>query len=119
MFLPYAGVKTNVLFFDRIGSTRDIWYYEVDLGRTLTKNKPLTYEELSEIEGLFRERKETPKSWLVKVEDIRDYDLSAKNPNKAVEEALKSPQEILTDIEVRNEEISELMRELKKVMTQK
>jgi type I restriction enzyme M protein len=42
VFLPYAGVKTNVIFFDRIGSTKQIWYYEVNVERKLTKNKPLT-----------------------------------------------------------------------------
>ncbi len=31
VFLPYAGVKINIMFFDRVGSTKDIWYYEVDL----------------------------------------------------------------------------------------
>ena len=31
VFLPYSGVKTNIIFFDRVGSTKDIWYYEVDL----------------------------------------------------------------------------------------
>jgi type I restriction enzyme M protein len=49
VFLPYSGVKTNIIFFDKVGSTRDIWYYEIDLGRTLTKNKPIKYEELSDI----------------------------------------------------------------------
>ncbi|OIN84057.1 eco57I restriction-modification methylase family protein [Francisella sp. TX07-6608] len=30
VFLPYSGVKTNVIFFDREGSTTDIFYYEVN-----------------------------------------------------------------------------------------
>ncbi len=113
VFLPYSGVKTNIIFFDKVGSTRDIWYYEIDLGRTLTKNKPIKYEELKEIEWLSKERKDTPKSWIVKVSDIRDYDLSAKNPNKAKEEALASPDVILWNIEERNSVINGLMSELR------
>ncbi len=116
VFLPYSGVKTNIIFFDRIGSTRDIWYYEIDLGRTLTKNKPIKYDELSDIVWLCRERKGTPKSWIVKVGDIRDYDLSAKNPNKAKEVALARPDEILSNIEVRNTTINGLMSELRKII---
>ncbi len=117
VFLPYAGVKTNILLFDRVGSTRDIWYYEIDLGRTLTKNKPIKYDELSDIVWLCRERKDTPKSWIVKVGDIRDYDLSAKNPNKAKEEALESPDAILGNIEQRNSIIHWLMSELRGIIS--
>jgi type I restriction enzyme M protein len=95
-----------------MGGTRDIWYYEIDLGRTLTKNKPIKYDELKDIISLSKERENSPKSWIVKVEDIRDYDLSAKNPNKAKEEVLASPSDILTKIGERNEKIILLSREL-------
>jgi type I restriction enzyme M protein len=116
VFLPYSGVKTNIIFFDKVGSTHDIWYYEIDLGRTLTKNKPIKYEELSDIIWLSKERKDTPKSWIVKVEDIKEYDLSAKNPNKAKEKALESPDEILGKIEWRNSTIEVLMSELRQII---
>ena len=52
----------------------------------------------------------------MQVEDIRDYDLSAKNPNKVKEEALKSPSEIFDDIERRNDETMRLMLELKNIL---
>jgi type I restriction enzyme M protein len=39
-------VKTNVIFFEKTKPTQEIYYYEVDLGRKLTKNKPITFEEL-------------------------------------------------------------------------
>lgn len=95
VFLPYSGVKTNIIFFDRNGPTKDIWYYEIDLGRKLTKNKPITYEEIKNIPELLKERKISENSWIIKVEDIKDYDLSAKNPNKNKEEILRSPEEII------------------------
>jgi len=109
-------VKTNVIFFDKIGSTRDIWYYEIALGRTLTKNRPITYNDVKDITELQKTRALTPNSWIVKVEDIRDYDLSAKNPNKAVEEALPSPSEILEKIEERNEKIATLTKSLAEII---
>src|SRR5208282_3354697 len=28
VFAPYTGIPTNILFFDRSGPTRDVWYYE-------------------------------------------------------------------------------------------
>ena len=116
VFLPYSGVKTNIIFFDRVGSTRDIWYYEIDLGRKLTKNKPITYDEIRDIANLQKTRATSENSWIVRVEDIRDSDLSAKNPNKAKEEVLKSPSEIFDDIERRNDETMKLMLELKNIL---
>jgi type I restriction enzyme M protein len=43
VFAPYTGIPTNLLFFDRSGPTKDIWYYEIPLpeGRkNYTKTKP-------------------------------------------------------------------------------
>ncbi|WP_234933879.1 N-6 DNA methylase, partial [Vibrio anguillarum] len=48
VFLPYSGVKTNVLFFERSGGTSDVWYYECEPEQKLTKNKPITDEHLKE-----------------------------------------------------------------------
>ena len=28
VFAPYTGIPTNILFFDRSGPTREVWYYE-------------------------------------------------------------------------------------------
>lgn len=116
VFLPYSGVKTNIIFFDRIGTTRDIWYYEVNLGRTLTKNKPITYNDVKDIAELQKSRALTPNSWIIKVENIQEYDLSAKNPNKAVEEALPRPDELLQRIGARNEKIHQLTQALKEIL---
>jgi type I restriction enzyme M protein len=42
VFLPHSGAKTNVLFFERIGRTRETWFYECEPPQKLTKNKPIT-----------------------------------------------------------------------------
>ena len=55
VFLPYSGVKTNVLFFDRKGSTTEIFYYEVNPPYKLTKNKPLLYEHFKEFLEIWKE----------------------------------------------------------------
>lgn len=36
-----AGVKTVVLFFEKGGPTRKVWYYQLDPGRNLGKTNPL------------------------------------------------------------------------------
>jgi hypothetical protein len=43
VFAPYTGIPTNILFFDRSGPTREVWYYEQPLpeGRkNYTKTAP-------------------------------------------------------------------------------
>jgi type I restriction enzyme M protein len=86
VFLPYSGVKTNIIYFDRKGATSDIWYYELIPPYKLTKNKPIQFDHFKEFLDLKDKRTGTDNSWLVKVEDIKDYDISAKNPNAEQEE---------------------------------
>ena len=116
VFLPYSWVKTNIIFFDREGKTTDIWYYEIDLWRKLTKNKPLLYDEIKQIPELLQKREISENSWTVKVEDLKNLDLSAKNPNKIKEEIIRNPEEIISEIEKNNLEITKLVSELKNIL---
>src|SRR5438552_2943847 len=48
VFAPYTSTPTNILFFDRSGPTREVWYYEQPLpeGRkNYTKTAPIQFEE--------------------------------------------------------------------------
>jgi len=98
-------VKTNVIFFDKTHATKEIRYYEVDPGRKLTKNKPIRYSELTERVEMYKDKPTNDKAWVVKMEDIVDSDISAKNPAKIVEIIHRDPQEILADIKATDEKI--------------
>jgi len=116
VFIPYSGVKTNFILFDRTGSTSKIWYYEVSPPYKLTKNKPISSEHLQEFTELFRKRATTPNSWTVKVSDIKDYDLSAKNPNKQQDIEHLPPVEILATLKANDAEINDLLGQIEKIM---
>lgn len=116
VFLPYSGVKTNVLFFDRTGATSEIWYYECIPEQKLTKNKPIQYEHLKEFVELFPKRSLSPNSWLIKINDIIDTDLSAKNPNVSNDLEHMPPKEILSHIKKNDVEINRLMVEVEKIL---
>lgn len=115
VFLPYSGVKTNVIFFDREWSTKDIWFYEINLGRKLTKNKPLKYSEIEHIPELLKKREVSDNSWIVNVEDVKDFDISAKNPNKKAEAEIRKPDVIIKELEENEQEIGNALDTLKKL----
>ena len=57
VFLPYSGVKTNIIFFDKTKATEQIRFYEVDPARKLTKNKPITYDDMQDMISCFKTKK--------------------------------------------------------------
>ena len=95
-----AGVKTVVLFFEKGSATRRVWYYQLDPGRSLGKTNPLNDDDLKEFVALQARFAESEKSWMVDVMGIdrSSVDLSVRNSNRAEEEALRDPQEIIADI---------------------
>jgi len=113
VFLPYSGVKTNVLFFERSGGTSDVWYYECEPEQKLTKNKPITDEHLKEFVELYSSRETTDRSWTVSASKLaEDYDLSAKNPAKQKDAEHLAPSEILKQIRTKEKLVSVLLDEI-------
>jgi type I restriction enzyme M protein len=110
IFLPYSGVKTNIVFFSRAGGTSDVWYYEIDPGYKLTKNKPIEESHFEEFLDFFPKRKESGKSWTVKTASFsEEVDLTAKNPNAIKKISHQSPKYLLSSIKDRNRKIEELL----------
>ena len=52
-------------------------------------------------------------SWTIKVEDLKNFDLSAKNPDKIKEEIFREPDEILTEMTENEIEIQKILENLK------
>ena len=106
-----AGVKTVVLFFEKGALTRKVWYYQLDPGRSLGKTTPLNDEDLKEFVELQASYADTPKSWSVDVVNIdpANFDLSAKNPNKAEEAPQRRPEEIIEEMTLLDEESASIL----------
>jgi len=128
VFAPYTSIPTNLLFFDRSGPTKEIWYYEHPLpeGRkNYTKTKPLQYQEFTPLLGWWKDREENDLSWRVPVEDILKYDeqgnlvsanLDIKNPNGGEKLVHLPPEELVESILQKEERIIEIMDEIKWVL---
>ncbi|GAD57530.1 N-6 DNA methylase [Limimaricola cinnabarinus] len=110
-----AGVKTVVLFFDKGAPTRDIWFYQLDPGRSMGKTNPLNDADLVEFVELHRTRETGPKSWIVNRTDLdaATFDLSVKNPNAPEAEALRSPEEIIADMLARDAETADILENIR------
>lgn len=119
VFLPYSGVKTNVLFFERSGGTSDVWYYECEPEQKLTKNKPITDGHLKEFVELYRSRETTERSWTVSASKLaEDYDLSAKNPAKQKDAEHLAPSDILKQIRTKEQLVSVLLDEIEDLLVE-
>lgn len=120
VFLPYSGVKTNVLFFERSGGTSDVWYYECEPEQKLTKNKPITDEHLKEFVELYSSRETTERSWTVSASKLaEDYDLSAKNPAKQKDAEHLAPSDILKQIRTKEKLVSSLLDEIEDLLAER
>lgn len=113
-----AGVKTVVLFFTKGEPTQKIWYYQLDPGRTLGKTNPLNDADMQEFIQLQKEKTVSEKSWIIDIADINTstYDLSVKNPNKKEEVKLRSPQEILAEMEMLDKEAENVRALISKII---
>ncbi|MEI6412578.1 MAG: class I SAM-dependent DNA methyltransferase [Bacteroidota bacterium] len=116
VFLPYSGVKTNVLLLEKTGRTQSIWYYEVNPPYKLTKNKPILYEHFEEFLKLLPDQTEGPNSWKVPVTAIQSYDLSAKNPTKQKQEERLSSEALFQLIQADNTRINALLEQVEAVL---
>ena len=96
-----AGVKTVVLFFNKGEPTKKIWYYQLDPGRNMGKTNPLNDKDLAEFIKLQKTQDESEQSWNINITDVdkATFDLGFKNPNSPEDAPLRSPQEILEEME--------------------
>jgi type I restriction enzyme M protein len=119
-----AGVKTVVLFFQKGEPTKNIWYYQLDAGRSLGKTNPLNDADMEEFVSLATEAlevakgKETEKSWNLSMADVSEdtFDLSVKNPNTPKEAPLRNPQDILEEMEILDNETNTIIQSIKELI---
>ena len=128
VFAPYTSIPTNLLFFDRTGPTKDIWYYEQPLpeGRkNYTKTAPMQFEEFADCLKWWPKRKENNRAWKVPAKDVLKYDadrrlvsvnLDIKNPSAAEDLEHLPPAKLVEDILAKEKRIIDIMGEIKAVL---
>lgn len=112
-----AGVKTVVLFFKKGESTKNVWFYQLNLDRTLGKTNPLNEDDLRQFVELQQTKADSENSWSVDVATLdENYDLSVKNPNKVEIVDERTPQQIANEIKALNEDCQRLLDEIMEIL---
>lgn len=61
VFSPYTSITTNILFFEREGTTKDIWFYRMDMPegyKHFSKTKPIKLEHFRAVREWWDNRSE-------------------------------------------------------------
>jgi len=118
VFAPYTPIPTNILFFDRSGPTKDVWYYEhalPDGRKNYTKTQALQYDEFRPLLEWWDVRTENDRAWKVSAKDLTSsgYNLDRKNPCAKDDIAHLPPEQLVDDIIEKEQRILEVMGEIR------
>ncbi len=127
-FAPYSDVKTALLFFERPGPTAEVFFYELPLPEGLkkfSKGSPIADAHFDAAwtawqawdayrRGAGPKPEATEVSWIEPVDAIkeRDYDLSARNPNRDESVDLPHPAELTARLLERVRDLQETLAAL-------
>ena len=127
VFSPYASVGTNLLFFEKGESTKNVWYWEhivPESQKAYSKTKPIRLEHFKDCVnwwgGIEREeRKENKRAWKISTEVIeaRGYNLDIKNPHGEVED-YGDPEVLLRELTNAEDKVISVRNRLKEILAE-
>lgn len=118
VFAPYTSISTNLVFFDKIGETKEIHYYDVPLPegyRSFSKTKPFKSEHLNRIREWWTNRENNDEnSYKVTIDQVKKagFNLDFKNPNKINKENELSLAELLGTMNEKVININKVINEI-------
>src|SRR5437879_4654196 len=123
VFAPYTSIPTNLIFFDRSGPTRDVWYYEHPLpdGRkNYTKTAPLQFEEFAPCQAWWAKREENDRAWKVPAAELlaNNCNLDRKNPRAKEDITHLPPEQLVASIIDKEQRIAEIMGRVQKLLAE-
>ncbi len=121
VFAPYTPIPTNILFFDRSGPTRDVWYYEHALpeGRkNYTKTQPIQFKEFTPLKMWWGNRADSDQAWKVSAQELleNNCNLDRKNPRGKDDITHLPPEQLVESILAKEKKIIEILDEMKALL---
>jgi type I restriction enzyme M protein len=121
VFSPYTYIPTNLLFIEKTGRTKEVWFYELpppEGRKGYVKTKPLRYEEFADCEAWWggserKGRRETERAWRVPIAELEHngFNLDLRNPSR-MDLVYRSPADLIEGLVKTEEEILGLLRSL-------
>lgn len=120
VFKPYAGIGTNIFFFNKGEPTNEIWCYQTTLRegiKAYNKTNPIQYDDFKEIIEWWNDKKEKKNlAWKVNVTDLKNFDLDLKNLDSQDEILEYSPHELIEKIVQDEENTLNLLKQVKELI---
>ncbi len=121
VFAPYTSIPTNLLFFDRAGPTKDVWFYEQPLpeGRkNYTKTQPIQFEEFRDCLNWWGKREENERAWKVPAAELlaNGCNLDRKNPSAKEDVTHLPPEELAASILDKERRIAEIVGKIQTLL---
>ena len=79
VFEPYTAIPSNLLFFDKTGRTKEVWFYEIpppEGRKKYSKTKPMRFEEFADCQAWWGKREENERAWRVPIADLEKSGLN-------------------------------------------
>jgi type I restriction enzyme M protein len=119
VFEPYTSIPSSLLFFEKTGRTKEVWFYEIlppDGRKKYSKTKPIRFEEFADCQEWWSNRKESRRSWPVPIATFQanGYNLDMRNPHRSDDLAHRLPSELLNELVATQREILDLLFSLEK-----
>lgn len=123
VFAPYTSIPTNLLFFEKTGPTKEVWYFEHPLPDGYTrysKTRPLKKEEFELEKAWWNNRVENEYAWKVSIDEIKkaNYNLNFRNPSSTNERELeKSALELVQELQQSQAKVVNLLKMLEQELS--
>ena len=124
VFAPYTSITTNILFFDRTGTTKETWFYRLDMPdgyKNFSKTKPMKLEHFAPAIEWWGNREEITVDGFDKAKKYTAAELAEKNYNIDLcgfpheEEEILPPKELIQQYQ---EKRASLNADIDRILTQ-
>jgi type I restriction enzyme M protein len=121
VFSPYTPIPTNLLFFDRSGPTKDVWYYEQPLPegkKNYTKTMPMQLSEFKGCLDWWHKREENDYAWSVSASELvaTGCNLDRKNPRTKGDVTHLPPLQLVESITDKQQKIGGILLAIKSLL---
>lgn len=129
VFAPYTSITTNILFFDNTHSTKETWFYRVDMPKGykhFSKTKPMKLEHFDDVINWWNNRENIEIDGFDKARKYSIEEIVENNYNldlcgiPHIEEEILPPKELIENYQKEraelNAKIDETLKEIKDIL---